>query len=71
MKDQVNKMLGEYTDSPFLSPNPKHNVRNAIDNFPTTQHFDWPNELIARIKNVMGTPCSMPSAPELKFELSK
>ncbi len=70
-KDQVNRMLGEYTDLSFLSPDPKHNVHDAIDNFPTTQHFNWPNELIACIKQVMGTPCSTPSAPEFKFKLSK
>ncbi len=69
IKDLVNEMLGEYTDLPLLSPDPKHNVCNAIDNFPTTQHFDWPNKLIARIKNVMGTSCSTPSAPEFKFKL--
>jgi hypothetical protein len=45
-KDQVNKMLGEYTDLPFSSPDPKQNVRNAIDDFPTTQNFDWPDDLI-------------------------
>jgi hypothetical protein len=27
--------------------------------------------LIARIKQVMGTPCSMASAPEFKFKLSE
>jgi hypothetical protein len=70
-KDQVNKMLGEYTDLPFLSPDPKHNVRNAIENFPMTQHFDWPNKLIACIKQVMGNPCSTSSAPEFKFGLSE
>ena len=62
-------MLGEYTDLPFLSPDPKHNVRNAINNFLMTQHFDWTNELIAHIKQVMGTPCGTPSAQECKFEL--
>jgi hypothetical protein len=50
-------------------PDPEHNIRNAMDDFLTTQHFDWPNELIARIKQVMGTPCSTPSAPEFKFKL--
>jgi hypothetical protein len=70
-KDQVNKMIGEYTDIPFLSPDPKHNVCNAINTFPTTQHFNWPNELIAHIKQVMGTPCNTPSAPEFKFKLSE
>jgi hypothetical protein len=62
-------MLGEYTDLPFCSPDPKHNVRYAINTFPMTQHFNWPNKLIARIKQVMGTPCNTPSAPEFKFEL--
>jgi hypothetical protein len=67
--DQVNEMLGEYTDLPFSSPDPKQNVRDAIDNFPTTQHFDWPDNLIERIKQVTSTPCSTPSAPEFKFKL--
>ena len=63
-KDQVNKMIGEYNDSPFLfPPDPKSKVRNAINNFPTTKHFDWPNDFIDRMKQVMGPPCSMPSAP--------
>jgi hypothetical protein len=70
-EDQANKMLGEYTDLPFLSPDPKHNVHNAIDTFPTTQHFDWPNKLIACIKQVMGAPFNTPSAPEFKFKLSE
>jgi hypothetical protein len=69
MKDQVNEMLGDNTDLHFLSPDLKHNVRDAIKNFPTTQHFDWRIEIIAHIKQVMGTPCSMPSAPEFKFKL--
>jgi hypothetical protein len=33
-------MLGEYNDLPFLSLDPKHNVRNAIYTFLTTQHVD-------------------------------
>ncbi len=70
-KDQVNEMLGEYTDLPFLSLDPKHNIRDAINTFPMTQYFDWPNKLIAHIKQVMGTPCNTPSAPEFKFELSE
>ena len=71
-KDQVKKMLGECNDSPFsFTPDPKSKVRSIIDNFPTTKHFDWPDDLIDRIKQVMGTPCSTPSAPEFKFELSE
>jgi hypothetical protein len=68
-KDQVKRLLGEYTFLNFFSPDPKHNVRDAINNFLTTQHFDWPNKLIAHIKQVMGTPCSTPWAPEFKFKL--
>ena len=65
-------MLGECNDSPFsFTPDPKSKVRSIIDNFPTTKHFDWPDDLIGRIKQVMGTPCSTPSAPEFKFELSE
>ncbi len=67
----MNKILGDYTDLPFLSPDPKHNVRNAIDNFLTTQHFDWPKKLIAGIKKVMGTPYSTSSALKFKFKLSE
>ena len=71
-KDKVNKMLGEYNYSPFLfPPDPKSKVRNAINNFPTTSHFDWPGDLIDHSNQVMGTPCSTPSAPEFKFELSE
>jgi hypothetical protein len=54
-KDLVNKMLGEYTDLPFSSPDPKQNICNAINNFPTTQNFDWPNDPIKRIKQVTST----------------
>ena len=44
-------------------------INNLVDNFPATMHFDWPDDLIDCIKQVMGTPCSTPSAPEFKFEL--
>jgi hypothetical protein len=71
MKDRVNKMLSEYTNLPFSSPDPKQNVRDAINNFLTTQHFNWPDNLIERIKQVTSIPCSMPSAPEFKFKLSE
>jgi hypothetical protein len=65
-------MLGEYNDSSFLfPPDPESKVCNTIDNFLTTKHFDWPNDRIDRIKQVMGTPCSTPSGPEFKFELSE
>ena len=67
----MKKLLGEYNDSPSpFTPDPESKVRDAIDNFPTTKRFDWPDDLIDRIKQVMGTPCSTPSAPEFEYELS-
>jgi hypothetical protein len=29
--NQVNKILGEYTDLPFYSPDPKQNIRDTIN----------------------------------------
>jgi hypothetical protein len=49
MNEQVNKILGEYTDLPFYSPDPKQNVDKAIDKL-LTQHFDWPDNKISCIK---------------------
>ena len=37
----------------------------------TEKRFDWPNDLIDRIKKVLGTPCSTPLPPEFKFELTE
>jgi hypothetical protein len=68
--NQVNKILGEYTDLPFYSPDPKQNIHNAIHKL-LTQHFDWPDNMISCIKQVLGTPCNMPSDPEFRFELSE
>ena len=69
-KDQVKKMVGGCNDLPFpFTPDPKSKVRNAITNFLTTKHFEWPDDLLDRIKQVMGTPCCTPSAPEFKFKL--
>ncbi len=63
-KDQVNKMLGEYNDLPFLfPPDLKSNVHNAINNFLMTEHFDWPDNLIECIKQVVGTPAA-PHQPQ-------
>ncbi len=71
-EDQVNKMLGECNNSLFLfPPDPESIVCYAINNFPTIKRFDWSDNLINRIKQVMSTPCSRPSAPEFKFELSE
>jgi hypothetical protein len=64
----VNKILGEYTDLTFYLPDPEQNVRNAINKIPT-QHFNWPNNMISCIKQVLGTPCNTPPAPEFRFKL--
>ncbi len=68
--NQVNKLVGEYTDLPFYLPDPEQNIRDAINKNPT-QHFDWPNNMISCIKQVLDTPCNTPSAPEFRFELSE
>ncbi len=67
-KDQVNKMLDEYINLPFYSPEPKQRVHNTVQEF--LNHNDWPNNLISLIKNVLSTPCDMPLAPDFSFELS-
>ncbi len=68
----VNQMFGECNDLPLLFPNdPEH--RDVCDNPKSIeqQRFDWPNDLIDRIKQVMGSSCIMPSAPEFKFEMTE
>jgi hypothetical protein len=64
-------MLGEFNDLPTSIPaDPEH--RDISDNPTTTEkHFDWPNDLIDRIKKVLGTPCSTPLPPEFRFELTE
>lgn len=64
-------MLGEFYDLPSSAPaDPEH--RDVSDNPSTIEkHFDWPNDLIDRIKRVLGTPCSTPSPPEFRFELTE
>ena len=65
-------MLGEFNNLPVSIPaDPEH--RDDVSSIPTRteKHFDWPNDLIDRIKQVMGMPCSTPSAPEFKFEISE
>jgi hypothetical protein len=44
-KDQVNEMLGKYTDSHFYSPEPKQRFNIAIQELPN--HNNWPNNLIS------------------------
>jgi hypothetical protein len=72
MKGLVTKMLGEFNNLPVSIPaDPEH--RNNVSSIPTRteKHFDWPNDLIDRIKQVMGTPCSTPSAPEFIFKITE
>jgi hypothetical protein len=66
-KDQVNKMLGEYINLPFYSPEPEQRVHSTIQEL--SNHNDWANNMISLIKNVLGTSCSTPSAPEFSFKL--
>jgi hypothetical protein len=68
----VIEMLGEFNNLPVSIPaDPEH--RDNVSSIPTKTKkcFDWPNDLIDRIKQVMGTPCSTPSAPEFKFKISE
>ena len=65
-------MLGECDNLPFLFPSdPEH--RDVTDDPETIKQrrFDWPNDLIARIKQVMGSSCDTPSPPEFKFEMTE
>ena len=39
VNNQVNKILGEYTDLPFYSPDPEQDICNSINKLPT-QHFN-------------------------------
>jgi hypothetical protein len=62
MKGHVIEMLGEFNNLPVSIPaDPEH--RNDVSGIPTKTEkcFDWPNDLIDRIEQVMGTPCSTPS----------
>jgi hypothetical protein len=67
-KDQVKKLLSKYIDLSFYSPEPKQRIPNAVQEL--LNHNNWPGNLISLIKNVLGTPCNMPLAPEFSFELS-
>jgi hypothetical protein len=72
MKGHVIEMLGEFNNLPVSIPaDPEHRDDVSGISTKTEKRFDWPNDLIDRIKQVMGTPCSTPSAPEFKFEISE
>jgi hypothetical protein len=72
MTGHVNQMLGECHNLPFLFPNdPKH--RDVPDNPETIKQcrFDWPNDLIDCIKQVMGSSCTTPSPPKFMFKMTE
>jgi len=50
--------------------NPSPTFKKSIRNDPPFSTFDWPNDLIEQIREVMQTPCNTPTAPEFNFELS-
>ena len=72
MTGHVNQMLGECHNLPFLFPNDLEH-RDVPDNPETMEQrcFNWPNDLIDRIKQVMGSSCATPSPPEFKFEMTE
>ena len=71
-KGHVIEMLGEFNNLLVsIRSDPEH--RGDVSGIPTKteKRFDWPNDLIDCIKQVMGTRCSTPSAPEFKFKISE
>jgi hypothetical protein len=65
-KMQLNHILGEYQNLPFHA---QHSKRGTY-NIPMVSTFDWPNNLINQIREVMHTPCNTPMPPEFSFELT-
>ena len=63
-KGLANKMLDELKNLPIIliPADPEHRNDSVFD-FPNNseKRFNWPNDLIERIKKVMSTPCSTPS----------
>jgi hypothetical protein len=65
-KMQLNHILGEHQDLPFLS---QHSKRGTCNN-PLVSTFDWSNNLINQIREVIHTPCDMPTPPEFSLKLT-
>jgi hypothetical protein len=63
---QLMQLLGEYHDFPILPSTLKREAHNKV----SKPSFDWPVNLIERIKQVIDTPCDMPRKPEFSFKLS-
>jgi hypothetical protein len=51
-KDKGKKLLGEYINLPFFSPEPDQRVHDAIQVLPN--HNNWPNNLISLIQKCPG-----------------
>jgi hypothetical protein len=66
MKTQLTQLLGEFYDLPILSTAPKKELYNNI----LEPNFDWLVNLIERIKEVISSPCNMPTPPEFSYELA-
>jgi hypothetical protein len=51
----------------LIPADPEH--RDNVSDIPnkTEERFDWPNDLIDRIKQVMGSSCSTPLGPGMEF----
>jgi len=71
-KGLANEMLDELKNLPIIliPADPEHRDNVSDISNKTKERFDLPNDLIDRIKQVMGTSCSTPSAPEFKFKIS-
>ncbi len=68
LTQQLAQLLGECQNSPCtLTRLPERDDRKI----PQLSLFDWPNDLIPRIRAVMSTPCITPSPPEFNFELAE
>ncbi len=66
----MNQMLGECNDLPFLFQADPKLCDISNNPAPRTTQFDWPKDLLNRIKEVMASSCNTPLAPEFIFELS-
>ena len=67
----MNQMLGEFHLPNLFPSNPEHcDVTDDPVNIEQCR-FDWPNDLIDRIKQVMSSSCTTPSPPEFKFEMTE
>jgi len=64
---QLAQLLGECKNSPCILTHPPERDDRDI---PQPPSFDWPNDLIRRIRTVMSSSCPTPSPPEFSFEFT-